>query len=393
MAQRVTVTLEDDLDGGPADETVRFGFAGAEYEIDLSKDNAAAFREQIAPFIEDARKAGRGEPRRRARTVASRRRSGDIRAWAKEHGIGVGERGLPAGGVDLRNSTGSVRSLAASGADPGYRGSAPSPAGPEALKNEVDQFGSKQLPARDLIGLWGRRRRTAKSIELVSYGLVDLGLVVEPQLATVKLDDPVTISNAIDWRSESAWVADEPINLRVVWGAAQESPLYASDLVAALWNIELLYDFSLLLAHPAYQGFNLTDPNEFFTSGWRTLERQHRLEARSVEHHSPLLFLTVIPLAVAGAAGVWAITQTFEKVANFRLNREKLKAEVRKARAEASQAEADARRVEAEAESAEYQRQLDRRQATVTSDRIRAQIEALPMPIVEAELTGYRSAE
>ena len=41
MAQRVTVELEDDLDGGPADETVRFGFGGTDYEIDLSKKNAA----------------------------------------------------------------------------------------------------------------------------------------------------------------------------------------------------------------------------------------------------------------------------------------------------------------------------------------------------------------
>jgi hypothetical protein len=39
----MTVVLEDDLDGGPADETVRFGLGGAEYEIDLSKKNAAAF--------------------------------------------------------------------------------------------------------------------------------------------------------------------------------------------------------------------------------------------------------------------------------------------------------------------------------------------------------------
>ena len=32
MAQKITVTLEDDLDGGPADQTVRFGLDGAEYE-------------------------------------------------------------------------------------------------------------------------------------------------------------------------------------------------------------------------------------------------------------------------------------------------------------------------------------------------------------------------
>ena len=41
MAQKITVALEDDLDGGPADETVRFGIGGAEYEIDLSKKNAS----------------------------------------------------------------------------------------------------------------------------------------------------------------------------------------------------------------------------------------------------------------------------------------------------------------------------------------------------------------
>jgi hypothetical protein len=36
MAQKITVALEDDLDGGPADETVRFGLGGTDYEIDLS---------------------------------------------------------------------------------------------------------------------------------------------------------------------------------------------------------------------------------------------------------------------------------------------------------------------------------------------------------------------
>ena len=66
MAQRVTVALEDDLDGGPADETVRFGFGGSDYEIDLSKKNANTFRKQLAPFIEHARKAGRGPLRRPA---------------------------------------------------------------------------------------------------------------------------------------------------------------------------------------------------------------------------------------------------------------------------------------------------------------------------------------
>src|SRR5690349_6289532 len=59
MAQKITVALEDDLDGGPADETVRFGLGGTEYEIDLSTKNANAFRRQLAPFIERAEEHSR----------------------------------------------------------------------------------------------------------------------------------------------------------------------------------------------------------------------------------------------------------------------------------------------------------------------------------------------
>jgi hypothetical protein len=96
MARKVSVALEDDLDGGPADETVRFGFQGDAYEIDLSSKNARAFRKQLKPFVEHAREAGRG-PARQARTAASRQRSGDVRAWAKDHGIAVSDRGrIPA---------------------------------------------------------------------------------------------------------------------------------------------------------------------------------------------------------------------------------------------------------------------------------------------------------
>jgi Lsr2 len=101
MAQKVTVELEDDLDGGPADETVRFGVDGWDYEIDLSKKNAAALRRKLAPFVENARKAGRAARRRPGRTASSRERSGDIRAWAKDQGIAVSERGrIPAGVVE-----------------------------------------------------------------------------------------------------------------------------------------------------------------------------------------------------------------------------------------------------------------------------------------------------
>jgi nucleoid-associated protein Lsr2 len=58
---------------------------------------ANAFRRQLAPFIEHARKVGRGQRRRPGQTASSRERSTDIRAWAKDQGITVSDRGrIPA---------------------------------------------------------------------------------------------------------------------------------------------------------------------------------------------------------------------------------------------------------------------------------------------------------
>jgi hypothetical protein len=101
MATKVTVELEDDLDGGPADETLRFGLGGAQYEIDLNKRNAKAFRQQLAPYLEHARRAGTGQRRRPVRTSSNRERSGGIRAWAKDQGIELSDRGrIPANVVE-----------------------------------------------------------------------------------------------------------------------------------------------------------------------------------------------------------------------------------------------------------------------------------------------------
>jgi hypothetical protein len=101
MATRTTVVHEDDLGGGPAQETLRFSLSGNEYEIDLNAHNAAAFRQQLAPFTAHARKAGQSQRARPARTSSSRQRGGAIRAWAKEQGMTVSDRGrIPASVID-----------------------------------------------------------------------------------------------------------------------------------------------------------------------------------------------------------------------------------------------------------------------------------------------------
>jgi hypothetical protein len=102
MAQKVQVTLVDDIDGGAADETVSFSLDGKAYELDLSNKNAAAFRKAMAQYVENARRVGarstvRGTSRRRAR--GGDNRTAQIREWARAHGHKVNERGRIAADV------------------------------------------------------------------------------------------------------------------------------------------------------------------------------------------------------------------------------------------------------------------------------------------------------
>ena len=99
MAQKVQGVLVDDIDGGPADETVSFSMDGVSYEIDLSTKNVAALRDAFAPYVGAARRTGgRARGARRAATGSrSRSSSGDVREWGRANGFEVSERGrIPA---------------------------------------------------------------------------------------------------------------------------------------------------------------------------------------------------------------------------------------------------------------------------------------------------------
>jgi hypothetical protein len=98
MAQRVNVVLVDDIDGSEAAETVTFGLDGVTYEIDLSEKNADKLREALAVYTGHARRAGgrkRGAGGRSsgAARAANGASAADIRAWARENGWDVPDRG------------------------------------------------------------------------------------------------------------------------------------------------------------------------------------------------------------------------------------------------------------------------------------------------------------
>jgi Lsr2 len=96
MARRTVVMLTDDLDGSDATETVRFSLDGRDYEVDLSKKNAKSLRDGLKRYVEVGRKTG-GRRTRTSRSGGSaasdRAQLGAVRAWARQQGMEVSERG------------------------------------------------------------------------------------------------------------------------------------------------------------------------------------------------------------------------------------------------------------------------------------------------------------
>src|SRR5262245_20617998 len=99
VAKETITKLIDDLDGGEAQETVKFGLDGHSYEIDLSTKNANKLRSLFAPYLDvSTRVTGRGAAparggRARAAATGDRDQNKAIRAWAQRKGLPVAPRG------------------------------------------------------------------------------------------------------------------------------------------------------------------------------------------------------------------------------------------------------------------------------------------------------------
>lgn len=94
MARKVQIVLEDDINGGIADETVTFALDGTTYEIDLSSSNADELRRALSPYTRAGRKVTKSRTRRPAPGAGGGTgKSGEVRAWARANGIPVSARG------------------------------------------------------------------------------------------------------------------------------------------------------------------------------------------------------------------------------------------------------------------------------------------------------------
>jgi hypothetical protein len=105
MATKVLTTLQDDIDGTDATQTIRFALDGVEYEIDVSDRNANRLRNSLSVFIAHGRKVGG----RRGRKPASPGQvdTKAVRKWAGANGIEVSSRGrIPADVVERYRAAG-----------------------------------------------------------------------------------------------------------------------------------------------------------------------------------------------------------------------------------------------------------------------------------------------
>lgn len=103
MAKQTVVTLVSDLSNQPADETVRFGYEGKTYEIDLTADEAAELISVLARHAKAGRTTGSHGTKHykpgvegrapRVRTAAQLGQSQAVREWARGMGMSVSDRG------------------------------------------------------------------------------------------------------------------------------------------------------------------------------------------------------------------------------------------------------------------------------------------------------------
>ncbi|WP_119698773.1 histone-like nucleoid-structuring protein Lsr2 [Microbacterium halotolerans] len=97
MARKIVHQLVDDLDGTVLEpgegESVIFAVDGRSYEIDLTEKHANDLRDALAPYISAGRRATGAAPKGPRRRGANSRDLGAVRAWAKENGYTVSDRG------------------------------------------------------------------------------------------------------------------------------------------------------------------------------------------------------------------------------------------------------------------------------------------------------------
>ena len=151
----------------------------------------------------------------------------------------------------------------------------------------------------------------------------------------------------------------------------EETRLFS--VASTLYDFTLLYDIVTLISLPQYRKYRFSQ--RFWFRQGRPLKTEHQLYISRLRNESPLLLEVLFPAVVLISGVAWYLVQSIERIANWPLNRELLKQQVRQARLTADAAEID------------LERKLQERDAVELHRRVVTRIVENGLPVVNADFT------
>lgn len=160
------------------------------------------------------------------------------------------------------------------------------------------------------------------------------------------------------------------------------------DISSFLYDLNLLYEFSRLIVDPKYEGYKFSR-----FSGYRNAKRvlpDDRLEIESLRVESPIALIAIVIATPVAAAALWALTQTFEKIANFPINRDILKLQRDKLRKELESPHTNGGPQGMPESDVAFREQIRIREAEYYFDRVLGHLHNSPVHVREIEITRVR---
>jgi hypothetical protein len=170
-------------------------------------------------------------------------------------------------------------------------------------------------------------------------------------------------------------------------GGEDDYPAFP-DISYFLHDLNLLYEFSRIIVDPKYREYRFS---RFFAyRNRRRIDANDQLRIERLSQESPLYIATVVAALPVTAATIWIGVQIFEKIANFRLNRDILRLNRDKLRKELAQPLAQGQTDVRQMTEDSFREQVRIREAEYIYTRIENHLQENPIHIREIEVTYTR---
>jgi hypothetical protein len=177
---------------------------------------------------------------------------------------------------------------------------------------------------------------------------------------------------------------DENHNIKMKLVFEEIERPFLLDITSLLYDFELSHDFSLLLTATEYSDYKFSQ--YFWYRNGRLLKSNHKLRAAKIVKLSPLTIELIITGVVVVSGALWVLVQVIEKVANWRLNTQKLRLEIEKLEIEIGKARK-------ENEKQHFEQKMEERGATWIFSSLIGRLERNPLNLVDIEIETERKED